>query len=117
LKLQRVGYTLGRNNQFFSRGRAARRQEVLASIGRELRNHYDSPQPLSDRLAELVRKIERSASKVQDACGDGLGPKISARSLAGELVHVTVEQILAPPQGEGTFVASLKEVVAEGGSL
>jgi hypothetical protein len=31
---------------------------------------------------------------------------------AGELVHVRVEQILA--QGEGTFVVSLKEVVAEG---
>jgi hypothetical protein len=34
---------------------------------------------------------------------------------AGELVHVRVEQILA--QGEGTFVVSLKEVVAEGRSL
>ena len=33
----------------------------------------------------------------------------------GELVHVRVEQILA--QGEGTFVVSLKEVVAEGRSL
>ena len=32
--------------------------------------------------------------------------------VAGELVHVRVEQILA--QGEGTFVVSLKEVVAEG---
>jgi hypothetical protein len=37
--------------------------------------------------------------------------------VAGELVHVRVEQILAPPQGEGTFVVSLKEVVAEGRSL
>ena len=35
--------------------------------------------------------------------------------VAGELVHVRVEQILA--QGEGTFVVSLKEVVAEGRSL
>ena len=37
--------------------------------------------------------------------------------VAGELVHVRVEQISAPPQGEGTFVVSLKEVVAEGRSL
>ena len=37
--------------------------------------------------------------------------------VAGELVHVRVEQILAPPQGEGTFVVSLKEVVAEGRAL
>jgi hypothetical protein len=29
--------------------------------------------------------------------------------VAGELVHVRVEQILAPPQREGTFVVSLKE--------
>jgi hypothetical protein len=37
--------------------------------------------------------------------------------VAGELVHVRVQQILAPPQGEGTFVLSLKEVVAEGRAL
>jgi hypothetical protein len=29
--------------------------------------------------------------------------------VAGALVHVRVEQILAPPQGQGTFVVSLKE--------
>ena len=29
--------------------------------------------------------------------------------VAGELVHVRVEQILAPPQPEGTFVVSLRE--------
>jgi hypothetical protein len=37
--------------------------------------------------------------------------------VAGELVHVRVEQISALPQGEGTFVVRLKEVVAEGRSL
>jgi hypothetical protein len=37
--------------------------------------------------------------------------------VAGELVHVKVEQILAPPQGEATFVVNLKEVVAQGRSL
>ena len=34
--------------------------------------------------------------------------------VAGELVQVMVEQVLAPPQGADTFVVSLKEVVAEG---
>jgi hypothetical protein len=34
--------------------------------------------------------------------------------VAGELVQVRVEQVLAPPQGADTFVVSLKEVVAEG---
>jgi hypothetical protein len=34
--------------------------------------------------------------------------------VAGELVHVRVEQILAPPQGEGTFVMSLKEGCGRG---
>ena len=37
--------------------------------------------------------------------------------VAGELVQVRVEQVLAPRQREGTFVVSLKEVVAEGRSL
>jgi hypothetical protein len=41
------------------REKAARIREVLASIGRGLREQYDAPQRLSERLAELVRKIER----------------------------------------------------------
>ena len=37
--------------------------------------------------------------------------------VSGELVQVRVEQVLAPPLGEDTFVVILKEVVAEGQSL
>jgi hypothetical protein len=39
------------------------RTEVLALIGRGLKELYDAPQPLSEDLAELVRKIERSANE------------------------------------------------------
>jgi hypothetical protein len=46
-----------------TRERAARTKEVLASIGRGLREQYDAPQPLSERLAELVRKIEQSTNE------------------------------------------------------
>jgi hypothetical protein len=43
--------------------KAARTREVLPSIGQELRKPYDAPQPLSERLAELVRKIEQSTNE------------------------------------------------------
>jgi hypothetical protein len=40
-----------------TREKAARTNEVLASIGRGLREQYDAPlQPLSKRLAELGKK-------------------------------------------------------------
>jgi hypothetical protein len=43
---------------------AARRQDVLASIGRALKEQYDAPQPpVSERLAELVKKIEQSTDE------------------------------------------------------
>lgn len=45
------------------RDKAARANEVLASIGRAVREQYAAPlQPLSKRLAELVRKIEQSTT-------------------------------------------------------
>jgi hypothetical protein len=44
------------------REKAARTREVLASIGRGLREKYEAPQPLSKRLDELVRKIEQSTN-------------------------------------------------------
>jgi hypothetical protein len=47
-----------------TREKAARSKEVLASIGRGLREQYDAPQPpLSECLAELVRKIEQSTDE------------------------------------------------------
>ena len=45
------------------REKAARTREVLASIGQDLRQLYDAPQPLSERRAELVRKIEHSSNE------------------------------------------------------
>ena len=45
------------------REKAARTREVLAAIGRGLRERYDAPKPLSERLAELVRKIEQSTNE------------------------------------------------------
>jgi hypothetical protein len=46
------------------REKAARTKEVLASIGRGLREQYDAPQPpLSGRLAELMRKIEQATNE------------------------------------------------------
>jgi hypothetical protein len=52
---------MGRNG--VSPEKAARRKEILASIGRELRKKYQATQPLSDRLSELVRKIEHCANE------------------------------------------------------
>jgi hypothetical protein len=45
-----------------TRERAARTKEVLASIGRGLREQYDAP-AATLRLAELVRKIEQSTNE------------------------------------------------------
>jgi hypothetical protein len=39
------------------------REQVLAAIGRWLKEQYDCSQPLPDRLAELLTKIERSPSE------------------------------------------------------
>jgi hypothetical protein len=51
---------MGRKSALSLREEAARTREALASMGRELRKQYDDPQPLSERLAELVRKIEQA---------------------------------------------------------
>jgi hypothetical protein len=46
------------------REKTTRTKEVLASIGRGLREQYEAPlPPLSERLAELVRTIEQSANE------------------------------------------------------
>jgi hypothetical protein len=51
---------MGGRSALLLREKAGRTQEVLASIGRGLREQYDAaPQLLSQRLAELVRKIEQ----------------------------------------------------------
>jgi hypothetical protein len=54
---------MGGKSALLLRENAARTREVLAAIGRELREQYDDPQLLSERLAELVRKIEQSTNE------------------------------------------------------
>jgi hypothetical protein len=49
------------------RERAAHRAQMLALIGRLLREGYDTAQPLPDRLSDIVRKIERSERTFHDA--------------------------------------------------
>jgi hypothetical protein len=51
------------NSNFASRERAERRKQVLASIGRLLRQVYDTPSPLPDRLADLMKELERSTGE------------------------------------------------------
>jgi hypothetical protein len=59
---------MGTNGVLLSRDDAARRADaahraqVLAEIGRRSREQYGLAQPMSDRLAELIGKIERSGS-------------------------------------------------------
>jgi hypothetical protein len=55
---------MGGKSALLLREKAARTEVVLASIGRELREQYDALQPpLSERLAELVRKIKQSTNE------------------------------------------------------
>jgi hypothetical protein len=55
---------MGGKSALLLREKAAQVKEVLASIGRGLREqHDDAPHPLSDHLAELVRKIEQSSNE------------------------------------------------------
>jgi hypothetical protein len=55
-----------RSKGILSSEKAARRAQILASIGRGLREGHDAAQPLPDRLADLVRKIEQSTSERDD---------------------------------------------------
>jgi hypothetical protein len=55
---------MGGKSSLFLQEKAARTKEVLASIGRGLREQYNAPlPPLSERLAELVRKIEQATNE------------------------------------------------------
>jgi hypothetical protein len=49
-----------RRNGVLANENAAHRAQILASIGRGLRERHDAAQPLPDRLADLVREIEQS---------------------------------------------------------
>jgi hypothetical protein len=46
-----------------SREKAKRMEQVLASIGRAMKENYDTSQSLPGGLADLVKKIEESSSE------------------------------------------------------
>ena len=48
-----------RDVSLLSRKNAACRAQVLAEIGQKLREGYDAEQPLPDRLADLMRRIDQ----------------------------------------------------------
>jgi hypothetical protein len=54
---------MSKKSAVLSRDKAVPTREVLAFLGRGLREQYEAPQPLSERLAELVRTIEQSISE------------------------------------------------------
>ena len=68
---------MGGKSAFLLREKAAHTREVLASIGQGLRERYDPPQPFSERLAELVRKIEHSTNerRAEDTCRGHVSPR------------------------------------------
>ena len=52
-----------RNGVLFSQ-EAARAQQIRAEVGRLLRQHYDTIlPPMSDRLANVIKKMEQSESQ------------------------------------------------------
>jgi len=47
------------NKVFLSRERADRMAQVRASIGRRLKEEYETARPLPERLSYLVKEIEK----------------------------------------------------------
>lgn len=60
------GVSMGRNDGLISKESAENRAHIRASIGRMLRQTYDVEVPLTARLAELMKRIEESASESAD---------------------------------------------------
>jgi hypothetical protein len=60
-----VGKRVFRNSPLLSQKKADHMKAVRAEIGRKLREQYGTAtaQPLPNRLADLLRKIELSASE------------------------------------------------------
>ena len=77
---------MGGKSAFLLREKAARTQEVLASIGRGLREQYDPPQPSSDRLAKLVTRIEQSTNS-RRVEGEPMS-SVDYRRYAAELLRI-----------------------------
>ena len=55
--------TMRRNDVWILREQTAHRAQILASIGRGLRERHDAAQPMPNRLANLVKKIEQGTSE------------------------------------------------------
>jgi hypothetical protein len=56
----------------FSLEKAARVQQVRTEIGRLLRQHYEaSSPPMSGRLAEVIKRLQQSASQSDLTLGRG----------------------------------------------
>jgi hypothetical protein len=105
---------------------ATRAAEAL-SITASLRGYFDdllsAPRPKRTVKMERVVNSIKNCQMVLTRIGETTPSFSEIRSrralpsvgdlivflVAGELVHVRVEQILAPPQREGTFVVSLKQ--------
>jgi hypothetical protein len=74
-KLYSLGKPMRKNDVLLARENAGHRAQVLAEIGRRLRDEYIA-EPLPDRLATLVRQIERSGSEGRKISGEaGLRPE------------------------------------------
>jgi hypothetical protein len=113
---------------------ATRAAEALSTTS-SLRGYFDdllsAPRPKRTVKMERVVGSIKNCQMVLTRIGEttpGFSEIRSRRALprvgdlivflvARELVHVRVEQILAPRQGEGTFIVRLKEVEVEGRSL
>ena len=57
------GDPMRRHDLSQSREKAKRMEQVLASIGRAMKENYDTSQSLPGGLADLVKKIEESSSE------------------------------------------------------
>jgi hypothetical protein len=59
LILHKLGHAAHRNGVLSGRENAGRMRQARAEIGQRLRKRYDAGKwPMSDRLADLVRKIQ-----------------------------------------------------------
>jgi hypothetical protein len=123
------------NERAIKEANTATRAAEALSITASLRGYFDDllspPRPKRTVKMERVVSSVKNCQMVLTRIGETTPSFSEIRNrralprvgdlivflVAGELVHVKVEQILAPPQGEGTFVVSLKEIVAEGRSL
>jgi hypothetical protein len=66
---------MGRKHDLLSRENAEHRAHIRAAIGRLLRETYEVEVPLTGRLADVMRRIEQSASEGPSGERDPAGPR------------------------------------------